>query len=191
MRNTIGSLVKLSLFLIAVFSAYTQFTDADLFDQEEVANNYFEATTLDFSTHDTANELSKSLLFSVTGMIPTGFQVETVRIKNTGKLEFPYSISVQKTAGSDAFCQSLEGVIMQDWTPVYSGSLLNLTFSGELAAEEKWEDLVFVAKFNDTNAALKNQTCALNISFVSQIQDSHFADTEVLQNTIASGAWAE
>ena len=191
MRNTIGSLVKLSLFLIAVFSAYTQFTDADLFDQEEVQNNYFEATTLDFSTHDTANELSKSLLFSVTGMIPTGFQVETVRIKNTGKLEFPYSISVQKTAGSDVFCQSLEAVIMQDWTPVYSGSLLNLTFSGELAAEEKWEDLVFVAKFNATDAALKNQTCAFNISFASQIQDSHFSDTEVLQNTIASGAWAE
>jgi hypothetical protein len=191
MRPTFGLLFKLSLFLIAVFSAYTQFTDADLFDQEDVHNNRFEATTLDFSTNDTANELSKSLLFSVTGMIPSGFQVETVRIKNSGKLEFPYSVSVQKTAGSDTFCQSLEGVIMQDWSPVYSGNLMNLSFSGELSDQEKWEDLVFVVKFNNKDVALKNQTCAFNISFVSQSPESHFTDTETLQNTVTSGAWAE
>lgn len=190
MRNSFGLLVKISIFFIAVFSAYTQFTDADLFDQESVTNNYFEATTLDLTTHDTATELSKTILFSVTGMVPSGFQIETVRLKNAGKLEFPYSVSVQKTAGSDSFCQSLEGVLMQDWTPVYTGNLMSMAFSGELRETEKWEDLVFVVKFTGTAAELKNQTCNFSISFTSTLPGGKFSDTESIQNTIISGTWA-
>ncbi len=190
-QATLGLLVKSLLFMMAVFAAYSQFTDADLFDQEGVSGNSFVATTLDFSTLDTANQTNKTLFFSVNGMVPTGFQIESVRLKNSGNLEFPYSVSVAQTAGSAPLCQNLDLVVLQEWTPIYTGKLLELQLAGELAAQENWEDLVFVVKFNNTDGALKNQTCSFIFTFTTALTGNSFSDTETLENTISTGAWAE
>jgi len=53
------------LLLTAVILLFSQVTDADLLDREEVTANTVRATTLDFSNRDTANETGKSLFFSV------------------------------------------------------------------------------------------------------------------------------
>lgn len=176
---------------MAVFVAYSQFTDADLFDQEQVTSNSFEAATLDFLTLDTANEATKTLFFSVQGLIPTGFQVESVRIKNSGNLEFPYTVSATQTAGSAAVCENLELVVLQEWTPIYSGSLLGLNLSGELTQQENWEDLVFVLKLTNTDASLQNQGCYFTFNFNSSLPGNSFSDTETLENTISTGTWAQ
>ncbi len=190
-RATFGLFIKSALFILAVFAAYSQFTDADLFDQEGVTQNSFAATTLDLSTLDTANESVKTLFFSVTGMIPQGFQVESVRLKNSGELEFPYTVSVAQTGGSTPLCQTLDVVVLQEWTPIFSGKLLNLQLSQQLTKTEKWEDLVFVIKLPSSDAALKNQTCSFNFTFSSSLPGNSFSDTESLQNTISTGTWVE
>lgn len=184
-------IVLLVVFVIAVVSAYTQFTDADLFDQEVVTSNSLTATTLDFSTNDTANESVKSLFYSVSGMIPSGFQVESVRLKKAGSLPFRYAVSAQKTGGADSLCSSLQLVVLQEWTPIYSGPLLNLNYSGELAEAENWEDLVFVVKLESGDASLANQSCGFDFTFTTQKEaGDRFSDQEVLQNTVSTGSWA-
>ncbi len=190
-RTTIGWFFKALLFLMAVLVAHSQFTDADLFDQETLTSHSFEALTLDLTTLDTANESPKNLFFSVQGMLPHGFQVESVRLKNSGQIEFPYSITASQTAGSAALCQNLQVVVLQEWTPIYSGPLPQLNLSGQLTSQEKWEDLVFVVKLETNDAALKNQGCYFTFNFSSTLPGSQFSDTEKLENTVTTGTWSE
>lgn len=190
-KATLGLVLKSILFILAVFAAYSQFTDADLFDQEAVTQNALSATTLDLTTLDTANESTKTLFFSVTGMIQNGFQVESVRLKNSGALGFPYTVTTQETGGSSLLCQSLDLVVLQEWTPIFSGKLLSLELIQELTVTENWEDLVFVISLPQVDATLKNQTCSFNFTFTSSLPSSSFSDTEVLQNSISTGTWAE
>lgn len=183
--------LKLTLFLLAVIVAHAQFTDADLFDQESVKENSMQATTLDFAAVDTVNQTGRSLFFSVSGLLPSGFQVESVRIKNEGRMEFPFAVTVQRTGGSELLCTRLNMRVFRDWKEIYSGSLLGADLRGELNATEPWEDLVFVVFLDSKEPALKQQTCAFSFLFASQAQTSFFRDTERLENIVNTGTWAD
>lgn len=179
------------LFLVAVVSAYSQFTDADLFDQEAVKENTMQATTLDFAALDTVNQSGKKLFFSLSGLLPTGFHVETVRIKNEGQMEYPFIVTASQTAGSPALCQQLELLVMRDWKPVYTGKLLDLQALGQLQKTETWEDLVFVVSLPTAGPELKMQSCAFSFTFTSQADTPFFHDTETLDNMVSTGSWAD
>lgn len=183
--------LKLMLFLLAVLVAHAQYTDADLFDQESVKENSMQATTLDFSALDTVNQIGRSLFFSVSGLLPSGFQVESVRIKNEGKMEYPFSVTVQRTGGSEALCTRLNLRVFRDWKELYTGSLTGVDLQGALSSTEPWEDLVFVVSLDVKEPELKQQTCAFSFVFTSQAQTSFFRDTERLENIVNTGTWAD
>ncbi|NCN82648.1 MAG: hypothetical protein GW947_01650 [Candidatus Pacebacteria bacterium] len=181
------------LLATAVILLFSQVTDADLLDREEVTANIVRATTLDFSNRDTANETGKSLFFSVQGLIPTGFQVESVRIKNEGELAVSYELSATQTAGDTDFCNALQLRVMSDWQTEYSGSLLGLSFDATVLEGQKG-DLVFVVSLDDTSNSLTNDTCAFNIRVASkQVAGGavvRFSDEEILQNQVTAGTWS-
>ena len=179
--------------IVSVVLLFAQATDADLLDREQIGPNIVRASTLDFSDLDTANETSKSLLFSIQGLVPTGFQVESVRIKNEGELGFQYSISVVKTAGDDAFCSALKLRILKDWTTQYNSDLLAMAYVSELAQGES-QDLVFSLGLVDNNESLIGQNCAFNL-VINSVQETsngtiRFYDQEVLQSQVTAGVWA-
>ena len=181
------------LLLTAVILLFSQVTDADLLDREEVTANTVRATTLDFSNRDTANETGKSLFFSVQGLIPTGFQVESVRIKNEGELDVTYELSATQTAGDASLCNALQLRVLSGWLTEYSGPLLGLSFDTAVL-EGQNSDLVFVLSLDDTNVQLANTTCAFNIrvASVQTVQGGtiQFFDEEVLQNQVTAGTWS-
>ena len=192
MKQLVQTASKLLLFLAVLVIVHTNFTDADLVDEEVVTGHSLSATTLDFSSLDTANQSPKSLFFSVVGLVPTGFQVESLRIRKDGELPFTLAVTTQQTGGSTELCQELEVTVLKDWQEIFSGSLPTLALNEEIATAEVYQDLVFVIALNEQTAALSNSSCAFTFTFSTiQADDTHFSDTEVVSNTIATGSWTE
>jgi hypothetical protein len=59
-------------------------TNADFVFKKTIKNNQFSATTLDFSQLKTSNNSTVENLFNINGILPGGYQVNTLRIKNQG-----------------------------------------------------------------------------------------------------------
>jgi len=173
-------------FVFAVMVAVTKLTDADLTDQENVPENGFFATTLDFVNQNTANNTPKSLLFSISGLVPGGFQVETVRIFRKGQLGFAYQVTPENFAGDMILCQALEIMVLNNWQTQFEGKLTDLSYQGEIANDQVKDDLVLVLKLTDANQALAAKSCVfdLKIQTVNDEEGSSFSDEEVLTNQV-------
>lgn len=186
------SLVKIIFIPFLVLLVFTGATDADLFDQERINNNSWQAVTLDFSQRNTANNNMISLLFNTSGLLPDGFQVKAVRVKKDGQLDFNYRISIEKTAGYDPFCNSLKIVAMKDWQKEYQGNLVSFFLDDQMSDEGK-RDWIFFIGLENNDADLKNKVCDFNLIFSSwrgepgNSQGLH--DQEVLANHIVAGVW--
>lgn len=192
MKNEKRSWFKLVFFGLVVLLASARFTDADFLDREDLADNIFEATTLDFANRDTANLTEKSLFFNIFGLQPTGFAVESVRIKKEGNLGFTYQVVVEQTLGNPALCQALQLRVMRNWQLVYEGSVMAFNYSGALIEENEWHDLVMSLGLpDDAPSDLANQNCGFNIyiTTMSGEQGSPFTDQEVLTSQIQTGGW--
>ena len=175
-----------------VLLATARFTDADFLDREDLLNNVFQALTLDFSNLDTANLNEKSLLFNIYGLQPTGFALESVRIKQQAELGFTYQTTVEQTLGNPALCQALQLRVMRDWQVLYEGSLLSFSYSSTLISDNEWQDLVFVLSLPDQAPLdLANQNCGFNIyvTTLSGEDGSPFSDQEVLTSQVQTGSW--
>lgn len=179
---------KILILLIGVVLHNARFTDADLLDVETIPDNLLRATTLDFSNNKTSNELPLTNFFNVSGLLSNGFEVETLRIKRDGEMDFAYQLSTQNISGSQALCDSLIITIMKNWTTVYEGSLQNVSYADELNAV-RHQDLVFVVKTNGSGQGLGNQGCYFEFLIATdfELEETAFHDEEVLQNQIISG----
>ncbi len=180
----------LVIFITALFAGYSDFTDADLFDEEVVSPHSLQATTLDFSQLNSATEQDTSLLFSISDMKYTGLAVESVRIKNTGQQSTPFTLSTRQTGGTAAVCVNLQLKIFKNWAAVYSGPLLEAHFSDVLPSGSAALDYVFALELPGSESELMNSSCHFAFDFSTQrTEEDHFSDTEVLQNTVTTGAW--
>jgi len=168
--------------------AVTRLTDADLTDQEKISQNNFQASSLDFINQSTANNLPKSLLFNVAGLVPGGFQVETVRIKRKGNLGFRYQLKPEALAGDAVLCQALQVMILVDWQVKYSGNLLDLSYQANINEQDDYQDLVIVLKLPEASQTLWGKTCGFNfkLATVDQADGSSFSDQEILTNQVST-----
>jgi len=176
---------------MALFAS-ARFTDADFLDTEDLLNNTFQALTLDFSNLNTANLTQKSLLFNISGLQPSGFGLESVRIKQEAELDFTYQAKVEQTLGNPALCQALQLRVMRDWQVLYEGSLMGFSYSSSVGSDDAWQDLVFVLSLpTQTPSDLANQNCGFNIYLTTFSGDegSPFTDQEVLTNQVQTGSW--
>ncbi len=178
------------LFCSAVFAAVTEYTDADLFDQEIIAPHTLTATTLDFSSLDSATHTDKSLLFSVVGMKAPGMQVGSVRIKKMGELDVPFTLTAQQSGGDASLCSALQITIVKEWKPLFSGALLSAQLTDAVSSATPFTDLIFAVSLTGTDASLMNKSCAFTFTFQTVAQEGQkFTDTEIVQNTISTSTW--
>ena len=181
--------IRSAFILIVIVLVFGKRTDADLFDQEKVENNLFTVAKLDIANQDTANMQPKSSLFQITGLLPTGFQVESVRIKNDG--DFPLPLSIQPTQLSgDLLCANLELTVLKNWQIVYQGTLNGFTYSPEVSPQAS-EDLVVALSFASNDSSLQQQSCTFGLLVKSTLNatETPLYDEELLQNQIVSGSW--
>ena len=185
-----GAFFKLVFFVFAVMIAVTKLTDADLSDQEDVRQNVFTASTLDFANQDTANNFAKSLLFNVSGLVPGGFQVESVRVSNQGELSFTYQLTTENFAGDGVLCSALDLMVLKDWQVKYDGKLNQVNFEDQFTEDKRTQDLVLVLKLTAADAVLAGKTCAFDIKIKSKDDPdgSAFSDEEVLTNSVTTAA---
>ncbi len=178
------------LFFCAVFAAVSDYTDADLFDQEIIAPHTLTATTLDFSSLDSATHTDKSLLFSVVGMKAPGMQVGSVRIKKIGELDVPFTLTAQQSGGDASLCSVLQLTIVKEWKPLFSGAMLSAQLTDAVSSTEPFTDLIFAISLTNQDAGLMNKSCAFTFTFQTVNQEGQkFTDTEIVQNTVTTSTW--
>jgi hypothetical protein len=187
--------ILVTLFLVILIGwglIYTETTDADLSAELVAESNSFEATTLEFSNRDTANETRANSLFNTSGLLPTGFDVRAVRIKKDGKENFKYSLTVQKTFGDDSFCNELYLEVWHKGKSQYNDKLLNFNTNSSLENQDKDDWIFFISlPKNDKNLSLK--FCEFEFKFSTFHNNPNetggLSDQESLKNRITSGSW--
>ena len=182
--------VGLFIFCISVTLYSCGTTDADLFVNKTVASNVWAATTLDFSKADTANNQTTNNLFSISGMIPGGFQVKSIRINNDGQMRFKYIISVESLVGDDNLLDKLKVKLMENWLIKYDGPLsgVNVTV-GEL--EGKNDDWILVLSLDSDAEDLSQKEALFNIVIRTAINENNkgFYVEQKLENRVTTGNW--
>ncbi len=175
------SLLKTIFFIYIYFLLTCSRTDADFRDQQVISHNQMKATTLDFSNKSTSNEKEQKFLYEIDGFIPGGFDVESIRIKKEGELEFNYNLGYQFSTGDENVCSQLNLKILKENEFVYNDKLSNLNYSSFVNMHE---DLIFFISLENNNLGAEKY-CDFDLIFNTQKDsDTIFHDREVLKNHI-------
>lgn len=162
------------LFLFFIFSLILiKPTNADFADQKIIKNNKLSATTLDFSQLKTTNNSSIENLFNISGILPGGYQVASLRLKNQGKISPVYLLNFQKKSGDDNFCRYLEINFIQDNQSVYQGPLVDLNFNFTPDSKQDFSDFLVFVKLDDKYLSSKAEFCDFNLNITSSNHDSN------------------
>lgn len=192
MINTRISLTLFLTILIGLGLIYTEATDADLSAGLSAVGNSLNATTLEFSNRDTANDAKSSLLFNTFGLIPNGFDIKAIRVKKDGHEYFKYHLSAQKTAGDDILCNELKLEVWHNRQSEYNGKLLDFNANSAIDDQNKDDWIFFVSLLNDDkNISVK--FCEFDFEFKTYRnnpgENGGFSDRELLKSRITSGSW--
>jgi hypothetical protein len=179
------------LFLIFIFSLILiNPTNADFVDKKTVKNNKFSATTLNFSQLKTTDNSDAENLFNINGILPGGYQVNTLRVKNQGETNLNYSLTFEKISGDDNFCRQLEINLIKDGQSKYQGNLVDLNLDNILDKDQNFSDWLVYLKLKDNYLSSKSEVCDfyLNINGFSnnQNQTSGFKYKRIILNHISS-----
>ncbi|MFA5750229.1 MAG: hypothetical protein WC895_03325 [Candidatus Shapirobacteria bacterium] len=182
----------ITILLISLVLIFSEVTTADLSVQLIAEDNQMTATTLQFSTRDTSNENETPYLFKTQGLIYDGFDVESIRIKKDGYINFNYQIKANKTSGDDIFCNALQLKIMQNDKFIYNGKLLELDNSKFINDNGK-DDWIFFLSLNNNDDQLKNKNCEFEFNFKTWRKNvdetGGFKDNIKVINFVSSGNW--
>ena len=181
--------VRSALILLIIILVFSNRTDADLSDQELVAGNFLTVANLDINNQDSANLQPKSSLFQISGLIPTGFQVESVRIRNEGTFTLEYLIQPSQVSGG-LLCSNLELTVLKNWQIIYQGALADFSYSAQLD-ENAYDDLVLSLALNSNDNSLQQSSCsfAFLVKSTLDLTTTPLYDEELLQNQVISGTW--
>lgn len=175
------------LFLALMFSLiFIKPTNADFVFTKSINNNQFTATTLDFSQLKTANENILQTLFNIDNIIPGGYQVNTLRIKNQGKSQLNYQISFQKKAGNDNFCRSLQIEFWQNGKSFYQGSLVDLNLISSLNSPEDNQDWLVILRLDQNFLSNQIVNCQFDLKILGYNQDINQKSGFEYQSTISN-----
>ena len=178
--------IKILLFLLILSLLFARTTDADMIVSREITMNEWSATTLEFSSRDTATGASTNLLFNVSGLKPGGFQVKAIRVQKDGKMNFDYVASTEIIGGDLAFCANLTITILENWQKKFSGKLSDLNIERKMT-ESGQNDWFFVISLDSNDSELKNKSC--DFKFLFKTTGTGFKDEKSVENQISSGGW--
>lgn len=190
MLPKIWTFIAKLLVILVVVLLLTENTDADLIDKESIVDNSIAATTLDFSTRDTANNSQKTLFFNIQGMVKGGFQVGSVRINNDGALPITFNMQAQQTGGDQQVCSSLKLRLFKNWQAVEEAALTDFKYQSSIKTQES-QDLILSLELPTTSAAPAHSNCLFTIAIKTLTEESpdavRFFDEEVLENQVTTG----
>lgn len=179
------------LFLLFIFSLIlVNSTNADFNDQKVIKSNQLKATTLNFSQLKTTNESPIETLFDIKGILPGGYQVATLRLKNQGELIPAYTVNFSKTNGNDNFCRQLEINILKDNQSLYQGPLVDLNLKIDLNQQNHSDFLVYL-KLSNNYVSSQTDSCDFDLLITgsnhsNQPQPSGFSYQRKINNHISS-----
>ncbi|MCW1949685.1 MAG: hypothetical protein KIH89_004580 [Candidatus Shapirobacteria bacterium] len=179
------------LFLILVFSLMLiKPTNADFVSRKSIQNNQFTATTLDFSRLKTTNESNLETLFNIDQLLPGGYQVNTLRIKNQGQSELKYNISFQKISGDDNFCRHLQINLSKNNQIFYQGYLVDLNLNDSFSKNLNFTDWLITLSLDQNYLSNQKSSCQFNLIILGFNQDinqkSGFEYQQIISNNIFS-----
>lgn len=194
MISTRTKTILIIILCFGILLRFTDHTDADIFAQRIVRSNRFSATTLSFSERNTANNTYISQLFITNGLQPQGFDLEAVRIKKDGKLNFKYRVKVIKVNGDDNFCSNLNLEVMREGIFKYKGKLMDFILDDNINNEIP-QDWIFFVGLENNDAVLQNNICEFNFYFrtwrVNPDEKGGFFSERLLSNSIIAGNWQQ
>lgn len=177
-------------FLLLIFSLIIiEPTNADFVYKKTIKDNQFSATTLDFSQLKTTNNSPVEKLFNINGILPGGYQVDTLRIKNQSKTQFNYSLSFEKNNGDDNFCKNLEIEFLKDGQSFYQGPLVNLNLDNSISQDRLFADWLIYIKLKDNYLSTQSNYCEFNLiinGFNNLKPESGFKYKRTIHNYISS-----
>lgn len=177
-------------FLLLIFSlVLIEPTNADFVYKKTIKDNQFSATTLDFSQLKTTNDSPVEKLFNINGILPGGYQVDTLRIKNQGETQFNYSLSFEKISGDDNFCKNLEIEFSKDSQSFYQGSLVDLNLNNSLTQDYLFLDWLIFLRLKDNYLSSQPNYCEFNLvitGFNNLKPGSGFKYKRIIHNYISS-----
>ena len=179
------------LFLICVFSLMlVTTTNADFSDSKTIKNNKLTATTLDFSKLKTTDNSDIENLFNIQGILPSGYQVNTLRIKNEGGTNLNYFLTFEKINGDDNFCRQLEINLIKDGQSKYQGNLVDLKLDNLLDKGQNFSDWLIYIKLKDNYLSSNSVNCDFNLTINgfnnNSNQKSGFKYKKIIHNFISS-----
>lgn len=184
------SVLKLLVFGVFVTIFFSGSTDADLLVNKTVPSNVWAATTLDFSNKDTANNQETSSLFDVNGLLPEGFQVKSVRIKNEGKMSFSYLLTSEQTGGDQNLYKQLRIKIMKNWVVKYDGAVETMKIQMDEKDMNSDDWIMFLSVYGNDENMVQKET-RFNILFKTGSTDPKkgFYVEKKLENRVLMGIW--
>lgn len=186
----VNRILRLTVFFLLVVVFFSTPTNADLFVKKTITKNSIIASTLDFSNRDTATNQYTSTLFSITGLLPGGYRVESLRLKKEGKIDFTYWLSVEKINGDQNLFDNLKIKILKNWVVKYEGNLSNLNININLDDNDKDDWIVVIGlDNNDATLAQKDVQFNLNIKTSNDENPHGFYVQKTLENHIQTGIW--
>ncbi len=177
-------------FLVLIFSLILiKPTNADFVSTKSVKNNQFAATTLDFSQLKTTNESAVESLFNIDHLIPGGYQVTTLRIKNQGKSNLKYNLSFQKIAGDDNLCRHLKIDLSKSNQIFYQGNLVDLNLTDSFNSNQISNDWLITLKLDSDYLSTQSGFCQFNLVILGFNQDinqkSGFEYQQIISNNVS------
>lgn len=177
-------------FLVLIFSLILiKPTNADFVFTKSIKHNQFSATTLDFSQLKTTNESTADILFNIDSILPGGYQVNTLRIKNQGKSNLHYQIFSEKKSGDDNLCRNLDINLSKNNQTIYQGKLVDLSLVDSFNSEQNFIDWLVTLKLNPNYLGTQSVNCQFNLNILGFNQDlnqkSGFEYQRVISNYVS------
>lgn len=192
-KRTKAFLINMALLCLIFDIAVMPVTWCYFVDVETSEDNEFTAGSLDFSLKDSADDQVTEKLFD--GKINYGQEVtENVFVKKEGSLSFKYTITAEKTAGSESLCNALKVGIERDGVGgIYTGSLLGLNPTLDITGSQ--DEVSFRVYLDDNTSTLQDKECQFKLKFDAKQQGissgGFFSSEVIIDNEIETGWWVD
>ena len=181
--------VKLLFMVTLGLNLWAGMTDADLSVEQVVADNRIRATTLELGSVSTINRQPVNLWFQTVGLAPEGFDVRSVKIKNSGELDYKINGSYQQIGGSEMACLGLNLKLINLAGQVkYEGRVGQFNWELELKSGDE-ENLIGILQLKGSGG--QNLSCQFDLVFMTkrrgQDEVGGFRDERLLTNLVTIG----
>jgi len=186
-KNSLFKIVALLLAIGLNWSGLLAVTETLAYynDQEQSPINFI-ASIVDFSLNSQAD--------FIPAVTPDQAADKSIYLSNDSGFDLQHDLALSNFTGDSNLCDNLMLNANLGGTNIYSGRLLDFTFTTTTLAGSSSALLELEAFLAEGDEALKNKTCNFNLHVLGWQIDSAatgqgFTDDEIIANSVSSGDW--